>query len=99
MPTGPPGPLTTMSFSIPQCKNPNHPAGSPRDKMVVTDENEFGVMLACVPCRDINRIISSQYVTLPKGWQRANHFAQVQKLDRDRSLMKKLKRIGFSMPT
>lgn len=62
-----------MSTSqIPPCKNPAHPKGVDRQKaMIVLEEGAERVVFACVACRDINKVLSVQIVTLPKGWAAA----------------------------
>lgn len=56
---------------IPDCKNPDHPPSSPRNQMICVEEHESrGVVthyvFACVPCRDIRKILSAQVVSTPK---------------------------------
>lgn len=61
-------------MKLPPCKSPNHPKGVPRDRgMIVLEENANRVAFACVPCRDIEKILSVQIVTLPKGWAAAKY--------------------------
>lgn len=69
--------------TIPPCKNPHHPAGVARDKgMVILQEEDERVVFACVPCKDIEKILSVQVVTLPRGRERAKYLAGIQGVKR-----------------
>jgi len=55
----------------PICKNPDHPPDAPRDKMLLVDEHRTQghvthYVFACVPCKDIRKLISAQVVTAPE---------------------------------
>ena len=63
---------------IPPCKNPDHPKGVPRDKgMIILEEQDHRVVFACVPCKDLNKVLSAQVVTLPQGKARAAYLAGI----------------------
>jgi hypothetical protein len=56
---------------LPHCKSPDHPPEAPRDQMILVDETGKGgltthYVFACVPCRDIRKIISAQVVCDPR---------------------------------
>jgi hypothetical protein len=57
----------------PLCKSPDHPPEAPRDQMVLVDEKRAGNhgavthrCFACVPCRDIRRVLSVQVQATPE---------------------------------
>lgn len=54
----------------PLCKSPDHPPSAPRDQMLLVDEHSQGGLVthyvwACLPCRDIRKIVSAQVVSSP----------------------------------
>lgn len=55
----------------PTCRNPKCP--KPMIPMVIMEETEHRAVFACEPCRDINKVLSVQVVTLPKGWSKATY--------------------------
>ena len=58
-----------MPQQMPQCKSPTCPG--PRDRMLLVDEKREGgrtthYVFACVPCRDINKVLSVQVRVAPE---------------------------------
>jgi hypothetical protein len=74
---------------IPPCKNPNHPKGVDRKKsMIVLEENADRVCFACVACKDIEKILSVQVVTLPRGWAAAKFKNDITGVTRAKEVVK-----------
>lgn len=77
----------------PHCKSPDHPPEVPRDSMILVDEHrERGYVthycFACVPCRDIRKIISVQVRTAPEFRELVAQHPAMQQYKRARSVEK-----------
>lgn len=69
--------------NVPPCKNPHHPASVDRSRaMVILGEEADRVIFACQACKDIEKILSVQVRTLPKGVERAKHMMELQGVKR-----------------
>lgn len=84
--------------SIPPCQNPDHPREFSREtSMVVIEEDSERVVFACKACRDINKALSVQVRTLPKGFAKANYQNEIRGVERQ-AVVRKLGKIAYFMP-
>lgn len=87
----------------PHCKSPDHPPEAPRDQMVLVDEHRpvphgpvTHYCFACVPCRDIRKIISVQVRTAPEFREFVRSHPAMQQYKRARQVQRdKLGRIKY----
>lgn len=49
-------------MKLPECRNPQHPSGFPK-QMVYLEEKDETYVFACQACRDVNRVLSVHAVT------------------------------------
>lgn len=83
-----------MEIRIPTCRNPKCP--KPNIPLKVLEETPTYVLFACEPCRDINGVLSVQYQTTPKGWERARYFNRLRGVERIQNINKfRTKKIQF----
>jgi hypothetical protein len=56
---------------LPECRNPQHPAGMPK-QMIFLEEKDNALVFACQACKDVNRKLSVQIVTT-QAYKRVVH--------------------------
>lgn len=49
-----------MQLRPPDCRSPHHPRDIPRDRMLLVDETATHYCFACVPCKEVNKVLSVQ---------------------------------------
>lgn len=54
--------------------------------MIILGEEDDRVIFACQACKDLNKALSVQVRTLPRGIDRARHMAELQGVQRAREV-------------